>query len=122
VGDARLLKHVTERLESDLRIQGRDVLLGVQEQRLARETLEDSREELLRESLAAAIRSHDDATHDAVSVSVFGPVVEQHTEVGGRAPLIRYPKVNCRWLAVSVVELRFVDFLLDEEDVRAQLE
>ena len=113
---------VTERLEAELRVQGCDVLLRVQDDGVPREIRECEAHELLSEALTTPIGAHDHPADEVPGVAVGGFGVDQGAEVGGGARGILNEVVHGRRLAVAVVEFGLVDALLEEEHVGAQLE
>ncbi|MDQ1573133.1 MAG: hypothetical protein QOH44_692 [Actinomycetota bacterium] len=115
--DSRLLVDLAERLEAVPRIERSDVFLCVQHERFATVPLDHGCHELLRESVAAAIRANDDPSDNAPGVAVFGGLIEKGTKIGGDARVICDPVVLGRRLAVAEVELGFIDPLLEKEHV-----
>jgi peptide-methionine (R)-S-oxide reductase len=113
---------LTEGLEAEARIQRHDIPLGVQQHRLVTVQAQNLRDQQLREALAAAVRSGGDPAEEAAGVAVGGFGIHDDAQVGGGTALVGDPQVlGCR-LLVAVVELFFVDALLDEKDVGAQFE
>lgn len=122
VRDSGLLIGITERFEPELGIQRSDVLLSVQHHRLTAEPFENLSEEHLSEALASSVAPHNDPADNAVRIPMLRRLVEQHAQVRGSAPFVGDPVVDGRRLTVAVVELGFVDLLLNEKHIGAQLQ
>jgi peptide-methionine (R)-S-oxide reductase len=113
---------VAEGHKAVLRIERHHVLLGVQQHRLVAVEPHHLRDERVRQALTPAVETGGDPAEEPAGVAVGGFGIHDDAQVGGGAVLVGDPQVLGRRLLVAVVELFFVDALLDEEDVGAQFE
>ena len=120
--DARLDVALPEGFKAELGVERSHVLLSVQQHRLVAVPIHHTAQDQLREAFAATIRPHDHPSETELGVEMRGCAVDQYAQVGDSACGIGYPEVLGGGFLVTVVELFFVDSLLDEEDIGAQLD
>lgn len=109
-------------VESGSRIQGLDVGLCVQGERLVTELGDDVLDETEREAPATSIRPRHDAPDQAARAAMSGVrmLVLDDAQITDHAVIVPHPHMQGRLVAVALVEFRLVDLLLEVENDRAQ--
>ncbi len=122
MAEAGLHIEVTKLLKPELGIQRYDVLLSVQQHGFGAVQVDHLGDKHLRETLTATVGANGDATKQATGVPVAGFGIQNHPQVGGGAMVILNPEVFRGGFLVAIIELFFIDSLLDKEHVGAQLQ
>lgn len=110
---------VAELLETELGVQRHNIFLSVQQHGFGAVLSDYVSHQNLSKAFTAAIGANGHATEQAASVAVAGFGIQNHSQVGCRAPLVLNPEVFRGWFLVTIIEFFFIDSLLNEEHIGA---
>ena len=110
---------VSELLETELGVQRHNIFLSVQQHGFGAVSSDYVSHQNLSKTFTAAVGANGHAAEQATGVAVAGFGIQNHSQIGCRAPIVLNPEVLRGRFLVTIIEFFFIDSLFNEEHIGA---